>query len=251
MKKTILLFSLLIIGCKSLKNTENKPDFKKISTKSLLSQVINKKPEFDFIQIRSQATILNNNSKNQFNLGIKIKKDDKILIEGSVLIPLFKAFFTKNSLDFYEKISKTYYKGDYKYLSSFLNNDITFNSFQNIFLGQPITDLESKKWKQSKLDGFYGLEAQLNNQTTTIRYVFNPQNFSLNTQSIASKDSSLKIAYDGYYLIGQSLFPGKIKITSINKNQKLEISLKLRLVNTKQLDNFFFNIPKGYKEIKL
>ena len=64
----------------------------------------------------------------------EIKKDDKILIEGSVLIPLFKAFFTKNSLDFYEKISKTYYKGDYKYLSSFLNNDITFNSFQNIFL---------------------------------------------------------------------------------------------------------------------
>jgi hypothetical protein len=45
--------------------------------------------------------------------------------------------------------------------------------------------------------------------------------------------------------------PGKIKITSINKNQKLEISLKLRLVNTKQLDNFFFNIPKDYKEIKL
>ena len=64
---SIILFSLLLIGCKSLKNTENKPDFKKISTKSLLSQVINKKPEFDFIQIRSQATILNNNSKNQFN----------------------------------------------------------------------------------------------------------------------------------------------------------------------------------------
>ena len=102
-----------------------------------------------------------------------------------------------------------------------------------------------------KLDGFYGLEAQLNNQTTTIRYVFNPQNFSLNTQSIASKDSSLKIEYDGYYLIGQSFLPGKIKITSINKNQKLEILLKLRLVNTKQSDNFFFNIPKGYKEIKL
>ena len=52
MKKTILLFSLLLIGCKSLKNTENKPDFKKISTKSLLSQVINKKPETDLDLIK-------------------------------------------------------------------------------------------------------------------------------------------------------------------------------------------------------
>ena len=77
MKKTIFLFSLLVIGCKPLKKVEYKPSIKKIPTKILIDEVENRKPIYDFLSIRSQSTVTENNSTNQFNLGIRIQKDEK------------------------------------------------------------------------------------------------------------------------------------------------------------------------------
>ena len=53
------------------------------------------------------------NSTNQFNIGIRIKENEKILISGSLLIPLFKGLLTRDQISFYEKISRSYYKGSY------------------------------------------------------------------------------------------------------------------------------------------
>ena len=39
MKKTILLFSLLILGCKSFKKVQYKSNLKKITTKTLINEI--------------------------------------------------------------------------------------------------------------------------------------------------------------------------------------------------------------------
>ena len=158
MKKTILLFSLLILGCKSFKKVQYKSNLKKITTKTLINEIKNREPQYDFLSIRSQSTITENTSITQFNLGIRIQKDKKILINGSILIPIFKALLTNKNASFYEKISRTYYKGGYTYLSDKLNYKFNLNNFQNMLTGQPVISLAGKKWKQQETNENYALE---------------------------------------------------------------------------------------------
>ena len=158
MKKTILIFSLLILGCKSFKKVQYKSNLKKITTKTLINEIKNREPQYDFLTIRSQSTITENTSITQFNLGIRIQKDKKILINGSILIPIFKALLTNQNASFYEKISRTYYKGGYNYLSDKLNYEFNLNNFQNMLTGQPIISLLGKKWKQLETNENYALE---------------------------------------------------------------------------------------------
>ena len=62
-------------------------------------------------------------------------------------MPLFKGMFTKNEMLFYEN-NKSFYKGDYKYISEILNYNLSLQSIENLILGQPIM---FNKRKVSKL----------------------------------------------------------------------------------------------------
>ena len=53
-----------------------------ISNKKLISELEKKTPNFNFISYASQVRVKNNNSTNQFNLGIKIHNNNKILLTG-------------------------------------------------------------------------------------------------------------------------------------------------------------------------
>ena len=251
MKKTILLFSLLILGCKSLKKVQYKSNLKKITTKTLINEIKNREPQYDFLSIRSQSTITENTSITQFNLGIRIQKDKKILINGSILIPIFKALLTNQNASFYEKISRTYYKGGYNYLSDKLNYEFNLNNFQNMLTGQPLISLVGKKWKQLELNENYTLKFYSKKNNINVLYMFNPIDLSLIRQEISSNNSKLIVEYEQYQKVEGSLFPQKVKISAKSEAKELKILLDLKMNKKGNSDIFFFQIPKGYKEVKL
>lgn len=251
MKKTILLFSLLVLGCKSLKKVEYKSNIKKIPTKILIDEIENRKPKYDFLSIRSQFTVTDNNSTNQFNLGIRIQKDEKVLISGSILIPLFKALFTKDKIAFYEKISRSYYKGGYQYLSSILSHEFSLSAFQKMLTGQPMTNFSEIKWKQLTSLHNYTLESYYKKKDITIEYRFNPIDLNLISQKITSKKNTLIIEYENYQFVEGSFFPQKIKILAKSQTDELKASLNLKTSKTGNSNMFSFEMPKGYKELKL
>ena len=251
MKKTILLFSLLILGCKSLKKVQYKSNLKKITTKTLINEIKNREPQYDFLSIRSQSTITENTSITQFNLGIRIQKDKKILINGSILIPIFKALLTNQNASFYEKISRTYYKGGYNYLSDKLNYEFNLNNFQNMLTGQPLISLVGKKWKQLELNENYTLKFYSKKNNINVLYMFNPIDLSLIRQEISSNNSKLIVEYEQYQKVEGSLFPQKVKISAKSEAKELKILLDLKMNKKGNSDIFFFQIPNGDKEVKL
>jgi hypothetical protein len=251
MKKTILLFSLLILGCKSLKKVQYKSNLKKITTKTLINEIKNREPQYDFLSIRSQSTITENTSITQFNLGIRIQKDKKILINGSILIPIFKALLTNKNASFYEKISRTYYKGGYTYLSDKLNYEFNLNNFQNMLTGQPVISLAGKKWRQQETNENYALEFNSKKNNINVLYMFNPIDLSLIRQEISSNNSKLIVEYEQYQKVEGSLLPQKVKILVKSEAKELKILLDLKMNKKGNSDIFFFQIPKGYKEVKL
>ena len=251
MKKIILLFSILIVGCKSFTKVEYKSDYKKVSTRTLINEIKERKPDYNYLSIRSQSTIIDNTSTNQINLSVRIQKDEKILINGSILIPLFKALLTDKNIKFYEKISRTFYSGNYQYISNLLNNRFTLISFQNMLTGQPIIEFNEMNWKQFYENNTYGLETFSKTNSNNVRYIFNPSNLTLISQSIYSKNNYLTVEYDDYKFIEGDFFPEKITISANNKKEKLKILLNLKVSKTTQQGMFSFKIPNGYKEIKI
>tara|TARA_B100001250_G_scaffold81987_1_gene67652 strand:+ start:447 stop:1202 length:756 start_codon:yes stop_codon:yes gene_type:complete len=251
MKKALFLFSLLIIGCNAFKKVEYKTDFKKIPTKRLIDEIEKRKPNFNFIIYRAQATVLEKNSTNQFNILIRIEKNEKILITGSILIPLFKGLLTKEKIAFYEKLSRSYYKDRYDSLSSKLDHEVNLNTFQNLLVGLPIINLKEKKWKQATNNQAYSLQSLSKQETLRIRYDFSPISLRLISQEIAFNNNTLKVNYGKYNIANGQLFPEEIKIFLDTENKKAEVVLSIKTNKLGGPISSPFKIPKGYKQIKL
>ena len=251
MKKTLFLFSLLIIGCNAFKKVEYKTDFKKISTNRLIEEIEKRNPNFNFINYRAQATVLEQNSTSQFNIGIRIQKNEKILITGSILIPLFKGLLTREEIAFYEKISRSYYKDKYTSFSREFDNKVNLNTFQNLLVGLPIINLKEKKWKQVTHNQAYRLQSLLKQDDLRIIYDFSPISLRLISQEIIFNNNILKVNYGKYKITSGQLFPEEIKMFLDTENKKIEIMLSIKTNKLEGPASFPFKIPKGYKSIKL
>ena len=267
--RIFLFFLLLVVGCggvnkdrkefnkrnlassasTAIMNSKSREAVDKISTKKLVLEIKKNTTYLNSIFFRSQVSLENESSKSQFNVSIKIKDDEKILLSGSLIIPLFKALLTKESISFYEKISKTYFEGDYDYLSSRLKNKLSFQNIQNILIGRPIIKLNDLRLKQGSDKNNYMLYTDIKRGDVRIEYFFNPTNFKLLSQYIINKGNRLEITYNNYSLVEGQLFPKDINVILKTKKSNTKIDISLKTVEFGSKLSFPFKIPEGYKPI--
>ena len=251
MRKVLIFIPLLFLNCKALTKVDTEKSFKKISTKKLIKNVLEEEVSYNSLFIRSKATIIEEGSSNQINLSFRIKNSDKILISGSLLIPLFKALITKKEIAFYEKIKKTYYIEDYNTLTSIINFKLSLNSLEKLFVGKPIGDLKGTRFSQLTDIQNYILESK--NKKVQITYVFNPFNYRLKEQKLYSPISKneLTIQYSNYKIIEGKSFPQKIIIIAKGKERNLKVLLNSKINRIDQELTFPFEIPNDYKKTEL
>jgi hypothetical protein len=251
MRKVLIFIPLLFLNCKALTKVDTEKSFKKISTKKLIKNVLEEEVSYNSLFIRSKATIIEEGSSNQINLSFRIKNSDKILISGSLLIPLFKALITKKEIVFYEKIKKTYYIEDYNTLTSIINFKLSLNSLEKLFVGKPIGDLKETRFSQLTDNQNYILESK--NKKVQITYVFNPFNYRLKEQKLYSPISKneLTIQYSNYKIIEGKSFPQKIIIIAKGKERTLKVLLNSKINRIDQELTFPFEIPNDYKKTEL
>ena len=251
MRKVLIFIPLLFLNCKALTKVDTEKSFKKISTKKLIKNVLEEEVSYNSLFIRSKATIIEEGSSNQINLSFRIKNSDKILISGSLLIPLFKALITKKEIAFYEKIKKTYYIEDYNTLTSIINFKLSLNSLEKLFVGKPIGDLKETRFFQLTDIQNYILESK--NKKVQITYVFNPFNYRLKEQKLYSPISKneLTVQYSNYKIIEGKSFPQKIIIIAKGKERNLKVLLNSKINRIDQELTFPFEIPNDYKKTEL
>ena len=250
MRKFILVFFIIFSGCKATKTLDSKSTVKKISTNFLVEKTENNKSAFDYLVFRSQTSFVENGSKNQFNLSFRIKKNDKILISGSLLVPLFKGLLTKNEVLFYEKLNRSFYKGNYDYISSLLNYDFNLESVQNLILGNPINDFNKKRLTQKKSQTNYVLSSYDRKKKLSYTYTIDPLSFALIQQKISSANGNyFLVNYSNFKKVKGVKFPQTIQISSLNNKKKVEIVMKNKLAKVNDNVSFPFKIPNGYKKI--
>lgn len=246
----VIAFTLLISSCKSTKPTISTMNH---ATVKLIEEYDNAIFSQETVQARIKLHYQDPKISQNITIKLRMKKDAVIWMSASFLgFPVAKAKITPNKVQYYEKIKKTYFDGDFSLLSQVLGRDINFEQLQNIFLGQSLLSLDTQF--TSKTDGkSFMLTPNRQDDLFDVFYWINPTHYKLDKQEInATKEKqTLTIEYTDYQHISKEFFPKKMSIDAVQPKQTTHIDMDFRNVEFNKELKYTFVIPSGYKEIKL
>lgn len=249
---TFLIFVFLIVSCKTTKVTDNSLDY--LPARAIVKK--NTEAVFSRTSVKATMQVKYKGKADMPNLNASLRmlKDSVIWLNFSKLgFPVAKIMITPQEVQFYEKIGKTSFKGDFKLISSWLGTEFDFVKIQNLFLGEPLQDLTEDKFQVSIKEGKYELLSKRRNPIFDINYSIDSDHFKVVKEEIrhVEKNQNLTILYKDFHKISESLFPKGILITAKTDDMMTLIDIKYRNVQFDDPLKFPFKIPEGYRNIEL
>ena len=248
----IFVFLLIITSCKSTKDSSK--NITNLSARNIIKN--NKKARFDKTHIKASLLVKYQGKTDlpKLNASMRLVKDSVIWLSFSKLgFPVAKLMITPTEVKFYEKISKSYFVGNYEFISNLLGADFDFNKVQNLFFGEALLDLNNDKYKAGINQNSYELTLKKENDLFEVLFLINPVTFKLVKEEFKQKDKDqiLTILYKDYDKINESLFPKGFIIKAQNKKRITLIDVNYKNVLFDTPMRFPFKIPSGYRQIKI
>ena len=138
-KAALLLAGLALAGChravstKSGSLTAGTSEAVKVTTPAGVKTT---NTNFQYLNGRGKVHFKAKGSEQSANFNLRIKRDSAIWLSGSLLgIEGVRALLTADSVRVVNRLQKTYFAGDYAYLSQLLNVPVTYKQMQDILLG--------------------------------------------------------------------------------------------------------------------
>lgn len=247
-------FILLFIGgCKSLTVLPNKTPIKSIKDKRLIENFEKSGEKIKSLRARIKVTFSTQKIKQSLSINLRLKDEKFLWMSANILVPVAKLLMTNEKVFFYEKFQKKYYEGDYELLNSVLGTNFRLKDLQNVFLGNPIENLNKAKLKRIDNPEYYVF---INNGSEDFRttYFFDTENFRIREQRFLLLDrgnSILSIKYPSYQKVNGKIVPQKIQISSFVKGEFITIILEFIRVDYPDSLTIPFKFPEGYSKIKL
>ena len=116
--------------------------------KRLIENFEKSEEKINSLRARIKATYISKKIKQSLSINLRFKDDKFLWMSANVLVPVAKLLMTNEKIFFYEKFQKNYYEGDYEFLKSILGTNFTLQNIQNIFIGNPIDNLNKSKIKR-------------------------------------------------------------------------------------------------------
>lgn len=268
----ILVLPLLFSACKSQKKL-NKITAPTITTKCNLEHknaktlIANLKAnEFSFerlnVKMNVDATI--DSTSNSFNITLRILKDSiiwmsisKVGIEGA------RAFITKDSVKFFNKMNNTYFKGDFNYISNLLNTPLDFEILQSLLVGNSVTFYNEDEKLKPSIDDCYYLLGTI--RKFKLRKIEKGKDLKEPVQTIYMQPETFKISRILFYdfnpdrvfdarfsdftkIDSTQLFPTKLNYT-IKTQKNISIDINYTKPRLGEEQSFPFKIPDSYERI--
>ena len=259
MRLSVFILLFLALGCGSKKNKIQFPqpninsEIKKTLTDSNIKIKDLNYIDFTNLFLSGNSNLEYNNDNYGFDLNFRFKKNEKILISGSLFLPIFKALIDQNKISGYQKFDRTFFDVNYEDIYNKLGIDLGFNEIENLLLGNPILDLSNKENFKIYTNDKNMLIYSIEKENVIYNMTFDPQSNKLLSQEITQLKLNryLKIYYNSFQKLNSFELPRLIGII-INDGKnliKLTISNQSREINNEL--SFPFKIPNNYKKIKL
>ncbi len=258
MKTHIKLFyymvtiSVLLISCKTKKGIITINNTNKMSVAKIAEKVNAQKSDFKTLRTNIKTNVKTLKNEQNFTIGLRILKNKKIWMSfKKVGVSGMKFLITPNKVQFYNKLNKTYFKGNFKILSKLMGTPINFQQLQAILIGNSVFDFTPSLHNVAVLKEEYLMypkqQEKLFEQFVTIY----PATFKIKKQKVIQpqKQSKFVVNYQEYQKINEQLIPLKIYITTLKKTTETQINMEYKSTTLNSELKFPFNIPSGYEKI--
>tara|TARA_B100000929_G_scaffold290579_1_gene284686 strand:- start:690 stop:1460 length:771 start_codon:yes stop_codon:yes gene_type:complete len=248
----LILLSVVVISCGSRRST-GKIATKNAEAVSVIKKHYTAETQFKTASGKLRAVYQNDERTQSVNLSFRMEKDKAIWMSASILgFPVAKAYITPTSVSYYEKVTQTYFDGDFRLVSDFLGTPLDFQKLQNLLIGQAIYDLRDEEFNFTQSPrGFQFVKED----ASKIKKMFllNAKNFKTEAQQLIQdqENRGLTVTYSEYQEVDGLIFPENIKIIANEGGASTNIDLTYRNISFNEEVSFPFDIPSGYEEISL
>ncbi len=265
---SLLFFILLIFSqsCTTKRSVIRQP-LREEGEGFLLQKLAESEAKFDWLNAKCKIEVVDEKKdKTDLNGQIRIQYDSVIWISLSPAlgIEVARLMITTDSIKFINRINKSYFKGDFAFISKIFETTIDFDILQALIVGNDLHSYENNDFKAS-VDGLeYKLQSTNRHkmkkylkQTSTPNILvqsiwLNPDNFKItrvNLKEFGVENKRLQTDYSSFKPIESQLFPSVLKIDlQANKKMSLKIDYSQIDLNVKQI--FPFKIPDNYVKMK-
>ncbi|WP_396602661.1 DUF4292 domain-containing protein [Algibacter sp. R77976] len=245
------LFAILLFNCKSTKVVSSGNANFNLSTKQLIKENAKQVANFKTLQSKLKITYTQKGKSQSYSVNYRTKKDEAIWINATFSI--VRALITPEKVSFYNKLDKTYFDGDYQYLSDLLGTELDFDKVQNLLLGETLYDLNASDYKASADDETYIVQPKNQRDLFEIFFLLNPSNYKVKSQQISQPKEfrHLQIDYLKYQDVETQIIPELIKVIAVEASDEMTVELEMKNVSLNEELRFPFKIPSGFKEIEL
>lgn len=241
----------VVFSCKTSKSIAGGESNLNLSAKQLLKENAKSAPIFNTLQSRLKISYNKSGKEQSYTVNFRAKKDEVLWI--SAMFSVVKALITPEKVSFYNKLDNTYFEGDYKYLSDILGTELDFDKVQNLLLGEALLSLNAASYEVSVYEDSYKLQPKKQLELFDVLFLLDPIRFKIKSQQISQAKASrhLQIDYLTYQEVEKQIIPELIKISAVEAKAETIIELEFKVVTLNENLSFPYNIPSGFKEIKL
>ncbi len=259
----IAIFAVALFSCKS-KHSVIKQSLKEERPDYLFEKL--KESEFRFQNFSAKFNVEYSVDKKslEFKGQVRIIKDSLMWFTfGQDLgIEIARLRITQDSVKFVDRLHKSYFVGDYRFVNEFLAPNIDISILQSIILGNDFEHYEHAKFKASVDGGEYRLNTTGRNKLK--KHVRNsadherifrqsiwldPNNFKINRiiiKDLTQNSKKLTAKYSNFKEINGRLFPFRLEY-KVEAEKPVEVKVKYSKIELNEQLKFPFKIPSKYK----
>lgn len=249
----LVFIGLFVVACGTRKSTTGIPTAN-VEAANIIKKHYANELDFKNVSGKLRAVYQNEERTQSVGLSFRMEKDKAIWMSASVLgFQVAKAYITPSRVSYYEKVSKTYFDGDFALLSNLLGTPLDFKKLQNLLIGQAIYDLREESYDFSQTARGFQFSPSEENFIKKM-FLLNRENLKASAQQLAQsgQNKSVTITYSDYQKVGGRIFPENIKIIANEGSSSTNIDLTYRSLEFDRDNiNFPFDIPSGYDEISV
>ena len=249
----LLSLILAVFGCKSVSVLPTKEPVKRVELKSLTKEIEKATTKIKTFRARVKVQYKDSKREQQINLNLRMESNKILWISASILVPIAKLLITPNRVGFYEKFQKTFYEGNMSFINEQLGTSFTFEDIQNVFLGNPVTNMNEGEFDRIDHPQYYVLIPKTENKQLRPTYFFDPSNFRLKEQRfiVSGTSQSLSIKYPKYQKMEGKTLPKEIVISIFDGFNLVQVSLDFIRTDFPKNLSVPFTIPDGFKKLSL
>lgn len=263
----LLLIVAVLAGCKTPRTVIKAP-LKEEGPEYLFSKLKENELRFDWLSAKFNASYALDRKVTDFSGQLRIRKDSVIWVSitPAMGIEMIRLKITTDSVMFMNRLSKTYFLGDYSVVNDFLQTNLNFDILQAFIIGNDFQFYENASFRASIDNSLYKLstlgrrkirkEAAINDTGPLVlvqNIWLDPGNFKISRVDVKEylKDNrKFEAYYSEFTDIGGQLIPTMVNVNVTSENlQEIRIGYSKLLLN--ELFAFPYSVPANYDRVEM